>query len=346
MRGVAALTLAGVLLLGGCAKPVVLPVYPPAPSEPRFAFEIALTSAGHLQAASAINSLRKSAGGDPFGQNIFVKPLDVAARNGRIYVSDSLAGTVHVLDAGRGRYFRLGERPQGRLARPMGVAVDAQGLVYIADAGKRAVAVFDGLGLFQRWIGLGVLRRPVAVAVDLSGGRIVVVEADVDSNDTHGVVGFDREGKTLFSDLRRGADSTDYNLPGGVAMGREGVFYVLDAGNFRIKKLRPDGTLLSTWGGVGNRSGQFARPRDIATDDDGNVYVSDAVFGTIQVFDPDGRLLMNVGQFGQSGQPGDFSMLAGLGVDETGRIYAVDQVFRSVTVFRRVAAAGTFAAAQ
>jgi len=321
--------------LAACSGPkVAIPVYPPAPEQPRFIYETVLATPRDLDPDSMQARLMRTAGADPLAKNNFVKPLDVAARQGRVYVTDTLGKVVHVFDAERGRYFRLGFRREGQLVKPVGVAVDGQGNVYVADSARRSVVKFDNFGLYLADIGKDSLRRPIGVAVSPDGSRVYAVEADGDSNEAHGIVAFDQDGKKVFETLARGGEPGQFNLPVSAAVGKDGAVYVLDAGNFRVQKLSPEGKVVKTWGGVGNRSGQMARPRDIATDSNGNVYVSDSAFGAIQMFDPDGRLLMDLGEFGLNGNPGEFAMLAGIGIDETGRIYAVDQVNRAVTVFR------------
>ena len=87
-------------------------------------------------------------------------------------------------------------------------------------------------------------------------------------------------------------------------------------------------------GSIGNRTGQFSRPKGIDTDALGNVYVSDAAFGNFQIFNASGQLLMFIGNRGTDGGPGRFMLPSGLAVDEDGRVYMVDQFFSKVDVFR------------
>lgn len=316
------------------------PVYPPPPEQARYMFEMVLATATDVEPASTSRSLREAVAGNASRPpNVFVKPLDVAARNGRIYVTDTLGKAVHVFDAARKRYFRLGFRREGALTKPTGVAVDDNGLVYVVDLGRSAIVVYDALGLYLRTIGgPEVLHTPVSVGVTADGSRIYVVENDNDRSNHHGVVAFDAAGRKVFARSERGSGSGKFSLPISVAVARDGFVYVLDAGNFRVQKLTADGLPVLTWGGIGQRPGQFARPRDLAVDDAGHVLVTDSSFGAVQIFDADGRLLMDLGRFGMNGQPGEFALLAGVAADETGRVYVVDQVLKQVTVFRPVSA--------
>ena len=117
-------------------------------------------------------------------------------------------------------------------------------------------------------------------------------------------------------------------------MAPNGDLYVVDGGNFRVQVFRPDGSFAGQMGSIGNRTGQFSRPKGIDTDADGNVYVADSAFGNFQIFNASGQLLMFIGNRGTDGGPGMFMLPSGLAVDEDGRVYMVDQYFSKVDVFR------------
>ena len=89
-----------------------------------------------------------------------------------------------------------------------------------------------------------------------------------------------------------------------------------------------------SFGTVGRKVGNFARPKGISTDKEGNIYVVDSAFGNFQVFNNKAELLMFVGQRGQSGAPGTYMLPAGIDVDEDGRVYMVDQFHRKIDIFR------------
>jgi DNA-binding beta-propeller fold protein YncE len=95
-----------------------------------------------------------------------------------------------------------------------------------------------------------------------------------------------------------------------------------------------EGEFIRQIGSIGNRTGQFSRPKGIDTDSAGNVYVTDAAFGNFQIFDSSGQLLLFIGNRSTTAGPGKYMLPAGLAVDEDGRVYMVDQFFRKVDVFR------------
>lgn len=314
------------------------PLYWPAlPEQPRFVYEAVLRDSDSIKRSGELSSLRQLVSGEAAIKSGFQKPLGVAARGGRIYVSDTEGRKIVVFDIPRKRVFALGQRLEGELRKPAGIAVDRRGAVYVADVSARRVVAYDELGLFLRSYGDGkLLDRPTGVAASASGDRVYAIDAGgVDSVERHCVVEFDREGRHVRTIGKRGAGPGEFNLPVDGAVGPDGTLYVLDAGNFRVQAFAPDGRWLRTFGRVGSAPGDFARPRGIAVDPvAGNVYVSDATFCNVQVFDPGGRLLIALGARGSSDDPGRYALPAGVAVDETLRVYVVDQFFHKIEVLR------------
>lgn len=339
--------LSGMVALGltGCgnmpaAKPAarVGPLYWPAlPEQPRFVYEAVLRDSDSLKRGGESSSLRQVLSGEASVKSGFQKPLAVAARRGRIYVSDSEGRKVVVFDVPRRRVFALGQRLEGELRKPAGIAVDRQGAVYVADVTARRVIAYDELGLYLRSYGdARLLDRPTGVAASAAGDRVYAIDAGgVDSADRHRVVVFDGDGRHVRTIGTRGGAPGEFNLPVDGAVGPDGTLYVLDAGNFRVQAFAPDGRFLRSFGRVGSGPGEFARPRGIAVDPvTGNVYVSDANFCNVQVFDPHGQLLIALGSRGSNDEPGRYALPAGVAVDETHRLYVVDQFFHKVEVLR------------
>lgn len=105
--------------------------------------------------------------------------------------------------------------------------------------------------------------------------------------------------------------------PRGVAIGLDGMRYILDTGNNRVVALDSDGTFRLTFGSTcflaeeGSRGctdldgdgplelgdGQFREPWGIAVGADGRVFVADTWNGRIQVFDSQGKFLRKWGVF-------------------------------------------------
>ena len=132
--GLLALLALLVSMLGGCAsqpKPEPLPVlpFPSPPEEPRFFFERTIWSTGDVKSKTEDELLREILTGESSRRgSAFAKPFDVAVSKGKVYVSDTVARIVHVLDYPAGKASAIGDRGgDGALYKPMGLAVDQAG---------------------------------------------------------------------------------------------------------------------------------------------------------------------------------------------------------------------------
>ncbi|MBO9732855.1 MAG: IPT/TIG domain-containing protein [Chitinophaga sp.] len=103
----------------------------------------------------------------------------------------------------------------------------------------------------------------------------------------NGAAGFS-DGKGIFS-------SFNFNRRCGLDVDDAGNVYVADAGNFRVRKIAPDGTVTSlagngNWGYMEGKgeTAQFSLPLDVAVDKDGTVIVADPADWTIRRVTADG----------------------------------------------------------
>ena len=74
-----------------------------------------------------------------------------------------------------------------------------------------------------------------------------------------------------------------------------GNIYVCDTLNFRVQIFNKDGKFIGKFGKVGNRIGEFSKPKGIAVDSEGHIYVADAMCDVVQVFNKNGELLLVFG---------------------------------------------------
>jgi DNA-binding beta-propeller fold protein YncE len=346
LEAAAALGVVGAAWLAACAAPpdAVAPsdnedadrLWPAPPELPRYAWETDLRSAADVFEDSDQARRQRLLTGERLPtESVFDKPAAVAARQGRIYVADTVRRRVVVFDVPRRKLFALGMRPPGTLVKPNALALDAQGLLYVADSSLRKVLVYDGLGLHLRSLGHErELLRPTGVAVDSSGARVYVIDRADNDSEQHRVLVYDAQGQLLRQIGQRGSGPGQFNIPVQGAVAPDGTLWVLDAGNFRVQAFDPEGRYLRAFGKAGTALGSFARPRGLACDLDGNLYVSDGAFGNVQVFNPQGQLLITLGKGGRRDAPGRYGLAHGVGVDETGRVYVVDQLFNKVEVLR------------
>jgi DNA-binding beta-propeller fold protein YncE len=242
-----------------------------------------------------------------------------------VYVSDLAARKVHVFDFGQAKYSLL--KDGDRFRRPVGLATDPQGNVYVADSGSGAVLVFDPKGKFQRYLKESKGREsyfeaPWGIAVDPAGARIYVCDSP-----RHMVVVLDRKGRVLSLLGKRGGGTGpgEFRYPTQVAISADEVF-ILDTGNRRVQVL--------------DRRGHFRREVPIAesdrrsglaVDEGKKIYISDPVVDFVQVYSRDG-LLYSFGQLGH--KPGEFQGPSGLWWDSAHCLYVVDANNKRVQVFQ------------
>ncbi|MGI9549678.1 MAG: IPT/TIG domain-containing protein [Aurantibacter sp.] len=262
---------------------------------PEFTYILSLqvsTLAGSTQdfadgnGASAKFSLPAGAGMDMEG-NLYVADFD----NHKIRKITS-AGDVSTL-AGSTQGFADGTGPSAQFSFPYGVAVDASGNVYVADAGNHKIRKIT----------------PVGEVGTLAGS-------------TQG-----------FSDGM--GMSAQFNGPFGLAVDPEGVLYVADFQNHKIRKITPEGMVYTLAGGTQGyadglgMSAQFAGPSAIVVDDDdGNVYVADTANHKIRKITANGMVSTLAGSI-QGFEDGEgiaarFDLPAGLARDASGNIYVAD----------------------
>ena len=318
-------------------------VYWPKPPEvPRYVYEGSLRSSATLAGDNAAFQFRNMVTGENKANlRSFAKPFDVAARGGKIVVTDSVARVAVMFDVPRRKVFPFGHRGDGKgknaLSKPLGVGMDAKQWIYIADVSAKDVKVFDALGMLVRVIGSkDALERPVDVAPNESGDKIYVLDVGGISSENHRVVVFDAEGNKINEIGKRGSAQGEFNLPNQLTVGKDGNLYVLDAKNFRVQVFSAEGEFIRAWGKVGRNLGDLARPRGIATDTDNNVYITDAVFRNFQIYKPTGELLMFIGEQGLDDKPGQYVLPSGIAVDESDRVYIVDQVHFKIDVMRKL----------
>lgn len=330
----ALLALLAPLVLGACLpKPVEPPVFtpeeiswppPPQATRVRWLEHIANSSWAHPPTKLGLLLAKLSGGQQTF---TFKKPYSVATDSaGRVFVSDTGWGGVLVFDRDNDAFGWRGDKGQGALNKPSGIAIGANDHLYVADILLQRVHEFGPAGEFIRTIGAGVLVQPVGVAIDEKTNRLWVVDSRL-----HGLALFDLDtGAHVRTVGKRGSDDGNFNFPTNVAIGAE--VYVTDTMNFRVQVLDHEGNFLRKWGRNCDSFGCFSRAKGIALDSVGNVYVTDAAFNNVQIFDPSGRLLLFFGGTGNG--PGRMWLPAGMHVDKADRVYVVSQYNWRVNIYQ------------
>ncbi|GAP15361.1 dolichyl-phosphate-mannose-protein mannosyltransferase/NHL repeat [Longilinea arvoryzae] len=182
---------------------------------------------------------------------------------------------------------------EGQLNTPRGLAVAADGTIYVADSHNNRIEHFSADGqLLQQWGGFtdisqsggtdGMFYEPWGVAVGPDGSVYVT--------DTwnHRVQKFTADGKFITKWGYFGTAETPDAFwgPRGIAVDSQGRVYVADTGNKRISVFTSDGKSITQFGGQGFEAGKFDEPVGVAVDSQGLVYVTDTWNQRIQVFSP------------------------------------------------------------
>jgi sugar lactone lactonase YvrE len=252
---------------------------------------------------------------------------------------------------------------------PTGVAIDAQGFVYVAENGGHRIrkiapdgttSLLAGNGDAGDAEGQGVaaaFNYPIGVAVDTNG----FVYVGDQSNHKIRKIAPDGTTTTLAGDGDAGyldgmGSTAQFSAPGGVAVDPQGNVYVADTFNFRIRKVAPDGTTSTLAGngdagyvdGTGGPAGttEFLAPFGVAVDTLGAVYVADTGSNRIRKIATDGTTSTLAGNGdagsvdGTGGPTGaaTFHFPYDLGVDPQGYVYIGDSANHRI---RKIAPDGT-----
>ena len=263
------------------------------------------------------------------GDRAMQRPMAVAATpaGDTVFVADPGAGVVHRYDLVRGRYDRLTPGRGTALASPVGLAVTADGRVFVADSALNAVLsagpeddALQPLALTPE------PEQPTGLALGPSGDLFVA------STGSHTIRRYSAAGTLLREYGGRGSAPGQLNFPTYLWLESPSELLVTDTLNFRIQRFDADNGVLGAFGQAGDASGSLARPKGVAVDRHGNIYVMDGVLNALQVFDREGRLLLAFGEQGQG--PGQFWLPSGIFVTPDDLVFVADSYNRRVQVFR------------
>ena len=164
----------------------------------------------------------------------FNLPADIAfASDGSIYVADGYGNNRIAKFSPDGKFLldwgRKGTAP-GEFDLPHSVAVDAQGLVYVADRNNARIQVFDGSGKFLNAWKSEALGRPWSLTVGPDNLLYVVDGGDLKPNppDRGQLLKLDLSGKILAKWSRFGNYDGQIYWGHDLAVGKDGAVYVGD----------------------------------------------------------------------------------------------------------------------
>ena len=246
-------------------------------------------------------------------------PYAVAVGNsGSLYIADTENYRIRKVDptgimttiAGNGAYQSGGDdgpAVSATLARPLDIAVDGAGTVFIAQQDARVRKI-------------------------TSSGTMLPVAGN-------GIEGFDGDGALAINALI-GTDT-------GVDIDQSGNVYIADQNNFRVRRITADGMITTVAGGYSGDGGPATKaffrktlaktPTNLAVDMYGNVYISDRFGNRIRKVTPTG-IITSVAGTGINGYTGDGGSAIearlrhprGVGLDSIGNLYTADQYNRRI----------------
>jgi sugar lactone lactonase YvrE len=224
--------------------------------------------------------------------------------------------------------------PAEALSAPSGIAIDASGVLYVADANDHVIAGITRDGVVTTLAGTADsagstdangadarFNRPAGLALDASGNLYAA-----DSNNSTirritpaGVV-------TTLAGMARHVGALDangmearFNHPAGLAVNASGSVYVADTNNGSIRMITSDGRVTTLYPtNISGAAVPFSHPTSIAVDANENLYVADANENAIFKVTTAGVATQLAGAAAGLNQPG------GLALDALGSVYVAN----------------------
>lgn len=242
--------------------------------------------------------------------------------------------------------------------RPLGVAFDPGGNLFVADAYNHTIRKITPGGLVSTVAGLAgvsgtnngvgtnaLFNTPFCLAIDLQTNIYVSdtfnhmirkITPDGTVTTLAGVAG------VLGTNNGVGVQAK-FAFPEGIAVDPDGNVFVADDDDFTIRKITPDGTV-TTFAGVpgivgssdGTDTARFNFPFGLTIDSSRNLYLADTANHTLRKITPAGSVTTLAGVANVSGNVdgtgGDarFGRLAGVAVDASGTLYISDEDYHVI----------------
>ncbi|MEA5140589.1 NHL domain-containing protein [Arcicella rigui] len=200
-----------------------------------------------------------------------------------------------------------GQGTEASFYEPKGLAIDANGNVYVADATNNLIRKITPSGLVSTFAGNGQagftngnalkssFSSPVAICIDTYGNFYITDKNNhaIRKINTRGIVSTLAGGNIGYN------DGTDLNAafyyPSGITVDANGNVYVADTYNHRIRKITAEGVVTTLAGNSSNTLGDgtgtgasFNYPTALVADATGNIYVADQNNNAIRKITPSG----------------------------------------------------------
>jgi sugar lactone lactonase YvrE len=305
----------------------------------------------------------------------FANPWGVAADTaGNLYVADTDNHTIRIVTAGGAvsTFAGLaglsgsadGTGSGARFNQPQGVAVDTNGIVYVADTGNYTIRKITPAGVVTTLAGSAGISgstdatgrsarfyEPEGIAVNSAGTLIYVADTwnhTIRQVTSAGVVTTLAGSAGNYGSANGIGSSAQFNQPQGLAVDGTGNVYVGDTGNQMIRLVTPGGAVTTLTGSAGNygsadgtgSGASFWNPQGIALDSSANLYVADSFNNTIRQVTPAGVVTTLAGTAGSlgsadgTGAAARFWQPQGVAVDSFGNVCVADSANGTI---RRIA---------
>jgi trimeric autotransporter adhesin len=250
-----------------------------------------------------------------------------------------------------------GQATFAELKRPLGVAIDISGNLFIADSDNHRIRKVTPGGVISTIAGNGTpgfsgdggsptsaqLHHPTSLAIDSAGSvyvadyvnqviRKITADGLINTVAGTGTQGFSGDGGL--------ATSAQFSYPQGLALDGSGNLFIADSYNFRIRKLASNG-VISTVAGVGTQgfsgdggqatTAQLNLATDVAVDASGNLFIADFANQRVRKVTSAGVISTAAGinEQGFSGDGGQASsgqlyLPTNVAVDPSGNVFIAD----------------------
>ena len=172
----------------------------------------------------------------------FSRPTDVAwDKAGNIYIADGIGTNNRIAKFDKdGRFITQWGATgtgQGQFGGVKGLAIDAQGNVYAADAGNKRIQVFDGDGKFVREF--GNVGTPLAICMTRGATQYLYVShaGDQDGMDDAAIYKVQLDGKVVGRFGSAGKLPKEFGLANSIDCRNENELLIGEMTNWRVQKV-------------------------------------------------------------------------------------------------------------
>ncbi len=205
-----------------------------------------------------------------------------------------------------------------------GIAVDAEGNIYISRRDHNVISKIDKQGMISRFAGSGAsgfsgdggpatkatFRVPAGLAFDAKGNLYIADRENhrVRKVDSKGIITtIAGTGTAGFSGDGGPAVKAQLNLPSGIVVDPKGNIFIADRSNDRIRVIDPEGNI-NTYAGTGEdgffgdagpaSKAKLSKPFGVALDKKGNLFIADRGNNRVRRVTPKGIITTVAGDGG------------------------------------------------